>query len=303
MIFDAISDEHAKQGEGEDHGFGTDDDGSIVSMDKSVTLVSPNLVLKYRSRKFGSATNLSEFGPEGSVLDFLMKKRRQRGLDAGPAFARPASLPSFKSIAQTVSSPTTMVQHEWTQKHPKANMNPNETLARLWRNAGIPTNGVSFQNLPPRFICKWTVFDVQSFRYCLPVANAIRTGNLKVLQLALSDSPTMNLNACNRFGERLIHTAARRQEAEILKYLIHDQNVATRVICESGRTPLHDACWTMRPNFHAIRTLLEAVPDYLRIADNRGFTPLQYIPRDTWREWNDLLEQNPCLVVPRRLIY
>jgi Ankyrin repeats (many copies)/Ankyrin repeat len=281
-----------------------DDDVSVDSMDRSVTLVSPAVILKYRSSKHGSSPNL--IGEDDVEVDQLIKERRQRDSKSQNALARSASTSNLTdssfTIVQTVSSPTKTVQNVLTQMHPKASINPNETLAKLLREAGIPTTSVSFQNLPPRFVCNWTMSDVQSYSDCAPVATAIRSGNLRAIELAVSESPTLNLNACNKFGERLLHTAARRQQADILKYLILDQRVATRVICECGRTPLHDACWTMRPNFEVIRILLRAVPDYLRIADNRGFTPLQYIPRDTWGVWNDFLEQNPRLVVPKRLL-
>lgn len=110
------------------------------------------------------------------------------------------------------------------------------------------------------------------------------------------------LDCCNKFHETLIHLAARRQQADTLQFLIHQAGVSPNVVCDGGRTPLHDACWTSRPSFEAVRVLLEASPDLLFISDNRGLIPFAYIPRDKWGEWNDFLQANRELLKPRVLI-
>jgi hypothetical protein len=64
---------------------------------------------------------------------------------------------------------------------------------------------------------------------------------------------------------------------------------------------MHDACWSHTPNFECIRLVLEEVPDLLLIADKNGFTPLDYLPRDTWGEWNDFLERSRGILAPKYL--
>ena len=66
-----------------------------------------------------------------------------------------------------------------------------------------------------------------------------------------------------------------------------------------GRTPLHDAAWTDKPNFELVTLLLQACPDLLFIADQRGFTPMAYVGRQRWEEWCVFLEQNKELLTPK----
>ena len=75
-----------------------------------------------------------------------------------------------------------------------------------------------------------------------------------------------------------------------------EANVNIRVCCDSGRTPLHDACWTSKPDFSIVRLLLKECPDFLRIKDKRGFSPLAYVPHGQWGEWGDFLEKNKDLL-------
>jgi ankyrin repeat protein len=95
----------------------------------------------------------------------------------------------------------------------------------------------------------------------------------------------------NKFGETIIHAAARRHSAEVAKFLLDECNVCPRVCCDSGRTPLHDACWTVNPNFDVVTLLLDKCPDLLYITDKRGFTPMQYIRQELWGQWCHYLDQ------------
>lgn len=104
------------------------------------------------------------------------------------------------------------------------------------------------------------------------------------------------LQCCNRFGESIIHTVARRGLYKMLDFLVNEANVSMRVICDGGRTPLHDACWTTAPNFDAIRLILVDCPDFLLIEDERNLTPLSYVPRSAWRDWCCFLKEHAQLI-------
>merc|ERR1712154_754735 len=91
-------------------------------------------------------------------------------------------------------------------------------------------------------------------------------------------------------SESVVHTACRRGAAEVLRFFMDEAGVSVRVKCDCGRTPLHDACWTHRPNFELIKMLITECPDLLIITDNRNFTPLQYVRQEQYPEWRAFLD-------------
>lgn len=140
-----------------------------------------------------------------------------------------------------------------------------------------------------------------------------------------------NLQCRNRFGESLVHAVVRKGTAEMLDFLIKIGEVSVQVCCDGGRTPvcvtyvydlllspqqlaglttnifslpasffqLHDACWAASPDFEIVRCLLEECPDLLLVTDKRGFAPLSYIQRDSYRTWNDFLQANADILSPK----
>lgn len=135
--------------------------------------------------------------------------------------------------------------------------------------------------------------------YTMETVTAVRNNDIvKVRELYASGK---NLECCNRFGETIFHFACRRGFTEIVEFFMTTANVAHRVVCNSGRTPMHDACWTGTPNFECIRQVLQSTPDLLLISDKRGFSPLAYVPRDTLGEWSTFLEESRDILVPKIL--
>ena len=68
-----------------------------------------------------------------------------------------------------------------------------------------------------------------------------------------------------------------------------------------GRTPLHDACWTVTPNFALMELLIRECPDLLLVKDARGFTPMSYTRKEHWGNWNNFLRTNADMLVPRTI--
>ena len=104
------------------------------------------------------------------------------------------------------------------------------------------------------------------------------------------------LQASNQFGESILHVCVRRGTPEILTYLLKEGGVSPRVRCENGRTPLHDAFWTFNEDERSVKVtalLLKQCPEMMLIADKRGFTPLDYVPRSQWEACYKFL--NRCL--------
>lgn len=127
---------------------------------------------------------------------------------------------------------------------------------------------------------------------------AIRSRNVEKLRSLLNEGKSFN--ACNRFGESLIHMACRMGDVNVLKFLIEEAKVDVEVMDDFCRTVMHDACWTHTPNFAVMDTLLEHVPAYMLVAEDvRGHSPFHYARKEHWNEWKDYLEERLDLIQRR----
>jgi len=135
--------------------------------------------------------------------------------------------------------------------------------------------------------------------YECDVIQAIRDGDIAYLRAVTKEG--RKLQACNRFGESLMHLACRRSSTELVKFLITEGSVSLRVKDDVGRTPLHDVCWRKEPDFELIDLILNEEPDLLLIADNRGHVPLDYARREHWGLWISYLAVRMKKEIGRRL--
>lgn len=106
-------------------------------------------------------------------------------------------------------------------------------------------------------------------------------------------------DACNRFGESLIHMASRRGCKEMVEFLVREAKVSIFVRDDYGRNILHDAFWTPEPNFDLITLLIGEVPEFLCVRDVRGHTPLDYVRKSDFAVWCDYLLNKKDMLVPR----
>ena len=139
-----------------------------------------------------------------------------------------------------------------------------------------------FLDTKPEYVAAWTN----------ELTAAVRAHNLKELQAMHKQGH--RLQACNQFGESIVHLTVRRGTPEILSFLLHEAGVSMRVCCENGRTPLHDAAWSLNDDpksYQKMMILLAESPMQLFITDKRGFTPLQYVPRARWAECNEFMQK------------
>jgi len=126
------------------------------------------------------------------------------------------------------------------------------------------------------------------------ITYAIRNHDLATLQAMHARGE--RLQACNQFGESVIHLCIRRGTPEILRFLIQDAGVSVRVADDYGRNPLHDACWSLSGSnnvgaYQMMALLLTECPMELLIKDQRNFTPLSYVPRRHWADCNAFLDR------------
>mmetsp|Transcript_2047 Transcript_2047/g.2872 ORF Transcript_2047/g.2872 Transcript_2047/m.2872 type:complete len:153 (+) Transcript_2047:367-825(+) len=123
------------------------------------------------------------------------------------------------------------------------------------------------------------------------VISAIRNRDINTLRRMKKEG--RSLNACNRFGESLLHMACRRGFPDVVQFLITEGEARITVKDDYGRTPLHDACWTPTPNYEVMEVLLSVIePSMLLTEDVRGHTPFDYSRREHWDSWVEFLRQN-----------
>jgi hypothetical protein len=236
---------------------------------------------------YGSGGDLQAMGTQHAALrDFIIRRN---------SYDQMQTLPGIKMAIQTTSKPTETKQDKFGD-HPMADVDPKLLLKSIIESHGASSEPRPYASLKGFFA---TMTEANVAAYDMETVTAIRKGVLDDVRKL--HEAGKNLVACNQFGESIIHLACRHGKTDIVEFLMFHAGSSPRVICDSGRTPMHDACWTAAPNFECIRLVLKEVPDLLLVADKRGFTPLAYLPRDTWGEWSDFLERNRDILAPKYL--
>lgn len=128
---------------------------------------------------------------------------------------------------------------------------------------------------------------LQQASYDVHLMDLVRSHELdefqKLLDCGLSPNPM------NGFGESLVHAICRRGSYEFLSVLV-DAGCDLQVSDNLGRTPLHEACWSAKPNFRLVERILFADPRMMLLTDCRGATPLSYVAKKNWPAWLQFLE-------------
>ena len=181
---------------------------------------------------------------------------------------------------------STVASPKETVESPRPTVKPDDCLRALLSKEGMTYKVVASSELESFFL---PVTPESINGYDIDMALAVRNGDIEHLRRRLEAGE--NLQCGNKFGESIVHTACRRGNVDMLKFLLHEAKLSARVCCDYGRTPLHDACWTAEPSFEIVDILLEACPDFLYMTDKRGFTPLAYVRREHWPTWNAYLKK------------
>ena len=134
--------------------------------------------------------------------------------------------------------------------------------------------------------------------YDLEAVKAIREGNVTKLRELTQQGRSMN--ACNRFGESIMHMACRRGDLDIIRFLLFEAHVPIETRDDFGRTPLHDAIWTSKPNLEVMDVLITVAPPEILLArDVRGHTPFHYARKEHWDKWMKFLEERREVLLRR----
>jgi hypothetical protein len=162
-------------------------------------------------------------------------------------------------------------------------VSPQDHLRAMHERAGLPLVTVPALSRPDLFVAG------SQQDYDTTVVQAVRSGDLERIR-ELAEKEGRDLQCCNKFGESIVHTVARHGAVRVLELLV-ELGVSVRVCCDSGRTPLSDACWTQAPpKMGMVDLLLDACPDLLYVTDKRGLPPLAYVPREHWEAWRTYLD-------------
>ena len=161
-------------------------------------------------------------------------------------------------------------------------MNPHEYLMHLSKAKLMPS--LSREN----FFHVYSEEELEA--YTCDLTNAVRSLDLDKLRSLKEEG--VSFQSSNQFGESLIHMACRRGSFEVVQFFTKEANVDIKCRDDFGRTPLHDACWTSKPNFELIELLVTLCPELFTMTDIRGHSPLQYTRREHWPLWTSFLEKH-----------
>lgn len=139
---------------------------------------------------------------------------------------------------------------------------------------------------------------IEAYSNSADALDAIRSCDVdKLRQLLACGIP---LEACNRFGESLLHMACRRSNAKVVSFLLHEANVSPKIRDDYGRTPLHDACWRGNPEYDIVEMILRVEPRLAFVEDVRGHAPFRYARKEHWPAWNEFLDSKKDVMFCKR---
>jgi hypothetical protein len=283
------------------------DDGDEDNMDAKsrVSLMSLDalLVLKQHTapRAPPPSSSLNKKGKAALVSAMSIRSQRFQYRKARPApltrgVARSESLP--KRFSRPVV--TTIEQEASAQKDTSSedsNVKPTDHYQALCEKNGMPVQFVPLDESHGTFFRPNTPDNKAAFK--TELVNAVRNQDLEAIQ-DLHQNRGFSLEGRSPVtGEALLHVCVRRGTPDILRYMLQKAKVYPRVCCDYGRSPLHDACWSNdSKSLELMKMLIQASPNMLRMLDRRGFSPLDYIPRDRWAQCCAFLDKHQNIILP-----
>jgi Ankyrin repeats (3 copies) len=218
------------------------------------SVLPPNIPLQPLSSKWSSTTAAGFNTVQPATFAAIQQKSSNtqqpfQQQQAPSAAAAAASLKGKKRkmLSEGATSPSKGEGSAWSAlctRSKSDEMTPHEYLIRMLVKRGYPTATVSA--LTSVHARSPTAQQVQD--YTLEVVNAVRGSDM--VSLRALQTAGVSMNACNRFGESILHMAARMGALEMVEFMVAASISATGSevggLCISddyGRLPLHDACW------------------------------------------------------------
>lgn len=227
-----------------------------------------------------------------SVNDTTLAARRTRSsTDAPKSLRRAVTMPAMSSEDFLNRMNQAAAKNGYYQDPKKLNSEAEVIRTdQFLRDAlsGISADSFDCQQWEAYFA---VVTEERIAAHSVKVSEAIRRGNIDKLR-QLHEEQGASFDSCNSHGESMMHLACRLGKIEVVEYLMKEAHVSVRARDDQGKTPLHDVCWSNKPNFELVRCIVEQSPELLFISDYRGFAAFTYIPNSCWKEWNEWIESN-----------
>jgi len=231
----------------------------------------------------------SIFGRGGDGGSSLQEEEHQKQKNEAPTLPvgeeqEDVEPPTREDISTTnLHAPQSVEDNDESNTEEENTLSPQEYFIKCILQArGYP--GTTFSSLKCGYYNTPTIYQTAS--YGVALTKAIRSSDISTVQSLLDAG--LHPNACNEFGESVLHAACRRGDYAMIQVLI-EADASVQVVDDFGRTPLHDAFWTASPNFEIIQLLLHIDPWLLCLMDSRGSTPLEYVRKEHWNIWIDFL--------------
>ena len=215
------------------------------------------------AKSCNSVANDDSSARQVSAVETILNKKRHRFCVNKPSFPNPSSMSPMAYLLHTL------------QTHGRAidSCIQVSTASDLFRQ-------------PP------TLEQIAS--YSQDVIKAVRDRDMDQLRAFATEGRP--LDCCNRFGESLLHVACRRGFTDVVKFLVLDAKCSVFVRDDYGRTAMHDAAWSSKPNFELMNFLIEQGPALLLLSDVRGNVPFDFVRKEHWNEWVDFLRERHHLL-------
>jgi len=177
----------------------------------------------------------------------------------------------------------------------------NDVSPQTFLDAMLHARGYSterFSSLQTGYSNKPTA--LQQASYGTHLVQCIRSSNKTAVRemMRVGLSP----NACNAFGESIIHLVCRCGDWQMLSLLL-SHGAAVQTVDDFGRTPLHDVCWAPYPSFATVELILQEDVRLLYVTDSRKAAPLSYVCQSHWAAWRDFLRENVDKYWPPRNVH
>lgn len=230
--------------------------------------------------------------PTGNVSDGPCCKKRRTNETVALSIIPSASLGDSSSSQDQQSEQPKNERLDLTiqKKQQQTKTNPIDYIVQAFQDNGCDAT-IRFSSQSDQF---HTPTDEEIAAYDHDVVREVRTQNIGALRERLQSGRC--LQCCNRFGEGLTHMACRRGYLDVVRFMILEAGCTLFVRDDYGRTPMHDACWSPKPNFKLMLFLIEQAPELLLMSDVRGNTPYAYVRKEHWGEWVLFLEEHKLML-------
>jgi len=174
-----------------------------------------------------------------------------------------------------------------------------KSLLEEWNVPILDTVGIEQELDKSNVVFVETTADRVEAYQNIELLTAVRRRDLVVLNKIAAEKRAAGttMNACNRFGESLLHLACRKGSFGVVELMVGPSCDCSLLVRDDyGRTVLHDACWTVNPPWDLIKLILKKAPVLWRVSDVRGHLALQYVPKTAWPQWWAFLSKNKDLL-------